>query len=216
MSWLPSSRLHITFSWHSEQVCCVQWSLQSLANCLSNITKLTLLSLVYQTVVQCHLHGVQTSRSFFSEPTYDADSPCMRTQSREFAEHSAKSVHRFCNARLASQLLVPALPQKPFTAHAGPQGATLMSVLLKRIAGWMAEAAVYLQRCHVVRHQGIQASIASMEGLETGHDLGSIAQARQALQVKAMLRLLFLHSCSACCDLLVCSTVDCPSLAGPY
>ena len=58
-----------------------------------------------------------------------------------------------------------------------------MSVLLKRITGWMAEAAIYLQRCHMVRHEGTDASTASLEGLEVRHDLGSIAQARQALQV---------------------------------
>lgn len=69
-----------------------------------------------------------------------------------------------------------------------------MSVLLKRITGWMAEAAVYLQRCHVARHQGTDASNASMEGLEIGHDLGSIAQARQALQVIAKIQLRFVQS----------------------
>lgn len=58
-----------------------------------------------------------------------------------------------------------------------------MSVLLKRLTGWMAEAAVYLQRCHMAKHQGSAASVASLEGLDVRQDLGSIAEARQALQV---------------------------------
>ena len=66
---------------------------------------------------------------------------------------------------------------------AGPNGASLLSVLLKRMAGWVGGAAVYLQRCHQITQDGLP-STAYMEGLPPGHHLAIIAQARQALQVK--------------------------------
>lgn len=53
----------------------------------------------------------------------------------------------------------------------------------------MAEAAVYLQRCHMAKQQGHDASAACLEGLDVRQDLGSIAQARQALQVMVPSRL---------------------------
>ena len=72
----------------------------------------------------------------------------------------------------------PALP-----LGAGPSGASLLSVLLKRMASWVATAAMYLQRCYQVTQQDGSASSAYMEGLDPGHRLSSIALARQALQV---------------------------------
>ena len=66
--------------------------------------------------------------------------------------------------------------------HPGPNGVTLLSMLLKRMALWMANAAAYLQRCHQVMQQH-SAGVAHMEGLDAGQELNSIAQARQALQV---------------------------------
>ncbi len=50
------------------------------------------------------------------------------------------------------------------------------------MAGWMASAASYLQRCHQAAQEG-SVSAAYMEGLDPSHELNSIAQARQALQV---------------------------------
>lgn len=47
----------------------------------------------------------------------------------------------------------------------------------------MAEAAVYLPRCHVAKQQGNDASAACLEGFDVRQDLSSLAQARQALQV---------------------------------
>ena len=66
--------------------------------------------------------------------------------------------------------------------HAGSNRASLLSVLLKRMSGWMATAAGYLQRCHQATQQG-SAGTAYMEGLDPSQHLNSIAQARQALQV---------------------------------
>ncbi len=51
------------------------------------------------------------------------------------------------------------------------------------MAGWMASAASYLQRCHQAAQEG-SVSAAYMEGLDPSHQLNSIAQARQALQVQ--------------------------------
>ena len=59
----------------------------------------------------------------------------------------------------------------------------MLSVLLKRMCGWMSHAAAYLQRCHQVAQEG-STGAAYREGLDPGHDLNSIAQARQALQVQ--------------------------------
>ena len=70
-------------------------------------------------------------------------------------------------------------------ADAGANGATLLSVLLKRMASWAATAAMYLQRCHQAAQDG-SASTAYMEGLDPSHHLNSIAEARQALQVHSM------------------------------
>ena len=53
------------------------------------------------------------------------------------------------------------------------------------MAGWMASAASYLQRCHQAAQEG-SVSAAYMEGLDPSHQLNSIAQARQALQVKQL------------------------------
>ena len=66
---------------------------------------------------------------------------------------------------------------------AGPSGASLLSVLLKRMASWMGTAAMYLQRCHQVTQQDASASSAYLEGLDPGQRLSSIALARQGLQV---------------------------------
>jgi hypothetical protein len=71
--------------------------------------------------------------------------------------------------------------------HAGTSGASLLSLLLKRMAGWMASAASYLQQCHQAAQEGSM-SAAYMEGLDPCHELNSIAQARQALQVQQQCR----------------------------
>lgn len=70
---------------------------------------------------------------------------------------------------------------------AGPGGGSVLSVLLKRMCGWMGHAATHLQRCHQGAQEG-SAGGAYMEGLDPGHDLNSIAQARQALQVQLCYR----------------------------
>ena len=64
---------------------------------------------------------------------------------------------------------------------AGPNGATLLSMLLKRMTLWMAHAAAYLQRCHHAAQQE-SANTAYMEGLGAGQALDNIAQARQAVR----------------------------------
>ena len=66
---------------------------------------------------------------------------------------------------------------------AGLNGVSLLSQLLKRMASWIASAATYLQRCHRATQDG-SASTAYMEGLDPGQHLNSIAQARQAVQVR--------------------------------
>ncbi|KAL3145911.1 hypothetical protein ABBQ38_015279 [Trebouxia sp. C0009 RCD-2024] len=81
----------------------------------------------------------------------------------------------------------------------GSNGASLLLVLLKRMAGWVGGAAMHLQRCHQVTQDG-SPSNAYMEGLHPGQHLASIAQARQALQASPVCHMatIFVHIIKAC------------------
>ncbi|DBB03686.1 TPA: hypothetical protein ACH3X3_011009 [Trebouxia sp. C0006] len=117
-------------------------------------------------------------------------------------EVSAVPAHQFEWERAATNICA-AITQAAghlLAAHkTGTGGASLLSLLLKRMAGWMASAASYLQRCHQAAQEG-SVSAAYMEGLDPSHQLNSIAQARQALQGSplAHMRTVFLSIIKAC------------------
>ncbi|DBA80626.1 TPA: hypothetical protein ACH3X1_007876 [Trebouxia sp. C0004] len=117
-------------------------------------------------------------------------------------EVSAVPAHQFEWERAATNICA-AITQAAghlLAAHkTGTSGASLLSLLLKRMAGWMASAASYLQRCHQAAQEG-SVSAAYMEGLNPSHELNSIAQARQALQGSplAHMRTVFLSIIKTC------------------